>query len=481
MLFDDLTQSAAVRGHKRPAATSSFSGSFTLVQRIQAAGGLLRTNIPMKSTILRIALANKKQVLIPDVQKLINQLGAVNTDLFASRHVRPPTSVLLLPLRASGAGIYGALYCLSDVQTEFSEVSGYLKEVADLVGGGLMRCLLGELKQEYEDGGRRPGAAVAAFKLGAGDSARRRHLARLRTLCWSAHYLDARVPQAVQQLSEDGLMSPDRTEGSHSGPLGSGTQGGGASSGGAAPGGGGSSPSQAGQAGAQGPTGGNGAAGTPVHSGSGFVPAGAPRALAGHRSEVFELGSTVSTMGGSLISTGGSFSGGVANGRSFTARQMASSTGALVTGLTEKLNQRRLEAAMQDTEGGNLRDLQLTAQIGEGGFARVFRGLWRGQVVAVKVVASGEPGNERSVMKNAHEIAILSALSHPNILQAYTCLTDVLVRDVLATCIRLPNQQSRAELAGCLTAGGANGCGPSEDAGCHIEVRGAPQGGVRWR
>jgi hypothetical protein len=39
-------------------------------------------------------------------------------------------------------------------------------------------------------------------------------------------------------------------------------------------------------------------------------------------------------------------------------------------------------------------------------------------VVAVKIVASGEPGNERSVMKNAHEIAILSALSHPNILQA---------------------------------------------------------------
>ena len=55
-------------------------------------------------------------MLIPDVQKLINQLGAVNTDLFASRHVRPPTSVLLLPLRASGMGIYGAVYCLSDVQ-----------------------------------------------------------------------------------------------------------------------------------------------------------------------------------------------------------------------------------------------------------------------------------------------------------------------------------------------------------------------------
>jgi hypothetical protein len=43
-------------------------------------------------------------VLIPDVQKLINQLGNVNTDLFASRLLRPPSSVLLLPLRASGVG-----------------------------------------------------------------------------------------------------------------------------------------------------------------------------------------------------------------------------------------------------------------------------------------------------------------------------------------------------------------------------------------
>jgi predicted Ser/Thr protein kinase len=36
-------------------------------------------------------------------------------------------------------------------------------------------------------------------------------------------------------------------------------------------------------------------------------------------------------------------------------------------------------------QGGDLKDLQLTALIGEGGFARVFRGLWRGQVVAAKV------------------------------------------------------------------------------------------------
>lgn len=51
-----------------------------------------------------VAAVHPCQVLIPDVQKLINQLGNVNTDLFASRLLRPPSSVLLLPLRASGVG-----------------------------------------------------------------------------------------------------------------------------------------------------------------------------------------------------------------------------------------------------------------------------------------------------------------------------------------------------------------------------------------
>lgn len=47
---------------------------------------------------------------------------------------------------------------------------------------------------------------------------------------------------------------------------------------------------------------------------------------------------------------------------------------------------------------------------------QVFRGLWRGLVVGVKVVCD-DGKNEKMVMKNAHEIAILSALSHPNIMQ----------------------------------------------------------------
>lgn len=56
---------------------------------------------------------------------------------------------------------------------------------------------------------------------------------------------------------------------------------------------------------------------------------------------------------------------------------MASSTNAVATGITEKLNQKRINAAMSEPEEEQLGALQLVAQIGEGGFAKVFRGLYR--------------------------------------------------------------------------------------------------------
>jgi hypothetical protein len=49
----------------------------------------------------------------------------------------------------------------------------------------------------------------------------------------------------------------------------------------------------------------------------------------------------------------------------------------VTTGITEKLNQKRLNAAMSEPEEEQLGALQLVAQIGEGGFAKVFRGLYR--------------------------------------------------------------------------------------------------------
>jgi hypothetical protein len=65
---------------------------------------LLQVQPSMTTTCVLPSAPHTHQVLIPDVQKLINQLGNVNTDLFASRLLRPPSSVLLLPLRASGVG-----------------------------------------------------------------------------------------------------------------------------------------------------------------------------------------------------------------------------------------------------------------------------------------------------------------------------------------------------------------------------------------
>jgi hypothetical protein len=62
-LFDDLSLAGVARGNtKRNSSGHGGSTNAQWVATIQAAGGLVRTNIPMKNTILRIALTNKKQV-----------------------------------------------------------------------------------------------------------------------------------------------------------------------------------------------------------------------------------------------------------------------------------------------------------------------------------------------------------------------------------------------------------------------------------
>jgi hypothetical protein len=55
--------------------------------------------------------------MIPDVQKLINQSGNVSIDIFNTRLIKPPTSVLVFPLkvgkRGEGQGVDSArwLHC----------------------------------------------------------------------------------------------------------------------------------------------------------------------------------------------------------------------------------------------------------------------------------------------------------------------------------------------------------------------------------
>jgi hypothetical protein len=118
----------------------------------------------------------------------------------------------------------------------------------------------------------------------------------------------------------------------------------------------------------------------------------------------------------------------------------------------------------------------------------VFKGKWMGLVVAVKVVPD-HGSDSRMVMRCAHEIAILTALPHPNIVQVCMPLAMAIAADV-ARCDVVPcglhdllhgwlcvstscSCVSRKQLgSSCvLTSGVRTGC-----AGLHVPAR-HPSGG----
>lgn len=67
----------------------------------------------------------------------------------------------------------------------------------------------------------------------------------------------------------------------------------------------------------------------------------------------------------------------------------------------------------------DLGGLQVLELIGSGGFSQVYRGLLNGLDVAVKVIPCqrDEDGLQPLVVQQAVEVAVLSMVSHPNILQ----------------------------------------------------------------
>jgi tRNA A-37 threonylcarbamoyl transferase component Bud32 len=75
-----------------------------------------------------------------------------------------------------------------------------------------------------------------------------------------------------------------------------------------------------------------------------------------------------------------------------------------------------------------LEELFLTELIGKGGFGMVYRGMWKGSMAAVKVMCSCH--HERQIMKDALEIAVLTTISHPNVVQVYMFLVDMVMEDV---------------------------------------------------
>ncbi|KAI8463487.1 MAG: hypothetical protein J3K34DRAFT_145885 [Monoraphidium minutum] len=67
-------------------------------------------------------------------------------------------------------------------------------------------------------------------------------------------------------------------------------------------------------------------------------------------------------------------------------------------------------------------ELELLELLGEGAFGKVFKGIWRGSVVAIKVMIlpARMSGKEKRARMALMEAAISSVVKHPNIVQTYT-------------------------------------------------------------
>lgn len=363
-LFDDLSQLPDTRVKRH----NSFSGSLrSLVKEVLAGGGVIRTSLPMKNTVVKVALANKKQVLIPDVQKLVNQMGNVTTDLFSTSLMKPPSSVLVLPVKTRLV-MFGALYCMSSVPTDFKDHSARLKEMCELCSDQIHEMLTSKFQDDYQ----------SICDLDDND---------LKVSCSEGSFcLDSPRGQVLKSpvLCQDGSQS----------------------------------------------------------------------------------GGILTVEGRSSSSNHRLYTG---RKSSFSIRKVVSSTGSLVMGLTDKLNHKRIVVALDEFEVGCLQELQLEVAVGSGGFAKVFRGHWRGLVVGVKVVHD-IASDDKAVMKNAHEIALLAALSHPSIIQAYCCITDVPVLELMDCCKGGRSGAVAKQLSPRVSsAEESSGTGPTGVL-CHVEI-----------
>ncbi len=106
----------------------------------------------------------------------------------------------------------------------------------------------------------------------------------------------------------------------------------------------------------------------------------------------------------------------------------------------------------------------MIAKAGQGAFGSVYVALWKGLVVAVKVMRQQAEG--RRAMRTAWELAVTKSVSHPNIVMVYATFTDVVVVKLSKRLIRfVPAATTLADPAMGAPSGGTSSGGGGPAAG----------------
>ncbi|KXZ55457.1 hypothetical protein GPECTOR_2g1006 [Gonium pectorale] len=151
------------------------------------------------------------------------------------------------------------------------------------------------------------------------------------------------------------------------------------------------------------------------------------------------------------------------------------STSALVRAYQTAIAQhQRAAAASSGAEVASAyEEIQVIAKAGQGAFGSVYVALWKGLVVAVKVMRQQAEG--RRAMRTAWELAVTKSVSHPNIVMVYATFTDVVVVKLSKRLIRFvpaattladppgPNSAPNSTTGGGGTGGAAAAGGGSAD------------------
>jgi len=167
--------------------------------------------------------------------------------------------------------------------------------------------------------------------------------------------------------------------------------------------------------------GGPGGAGKGGGAGPGLRGPGAA-ALAAALNQVTTEGGGGASASAAVVAALSSMAAGGGGGGSGPASGSLITGGATTASTLERIEAVRRELTKANIELGTTDQIQCMELLGEGTYGKVWKGLWKGSVVAVKtmLLPANMSGAEKREKMAVMEAAISSALSHPNILQTFT-------------------------------------------------------------